>query len=591
MRRIPVLLALAFLASLFIFSCGTEKAEETKPEWKNNDNTVRIREPLSVKTLNPFLYRYKNESTIFSLIFQQLERFHPETQELVPEMIISPPVIVDITEGEFAGGQSFTYEILPDAAWDDGKPLTAEDVAFTLKVMFNPKLPFQRYWDYYGNLKKIEIDPTNPKRFTIYANNQYFLSKDAIGTLVIYPRHLYDPEGLLSDFAFEKLADMEAAAKMTDERLQKFADEFTSPKYSREIISGSGPYRLAEWVEDQKVVLVKKENWWGEKYEGKNPFYTANPDTLIFIPIPDQTAAIAALNDESVDIAWELDPKQFVELRESEFAQEIYDFITPNQYVLFYTALNNRNSKLADKRVRRALAHVLDIDGIIETVYDGLGSRIAGPFFPSKPYYEPSLELISQDFEKARKLLSEAGWEDSNGNGIVDKEIDGQLTELRLTFLYTPTSNFQVGLFQATQAGAKKVGIDIQGEQAESNVKGQRLRNGDYEMTGHGARALPVPDDPKQLWHTDGAVPGGSNYPRFGNAQSDELIEKIRAAESYEAREVAYKEFQKLVHDEQPVIFLFAPQEKIAVHKRFTNVISNELAPGVSLRHLKLKTD
>ena len=161
MRKIPTLVLLSFIFSIFLSSCKTDPQKEEN-NWKNNDNTLRVRDAIAVKTLNPYLYRFKNESTIFSLIYQSLESFHPETQQIHPELAAQSPIVENIDQGEWAGGQSFTYEILPEAAWDDGKAITGRDVEFTLKSLFNPKMPFQRFWAYYDNVKNIEVDESNP---------------------------------------------------------------------------------------------------------------------------------------------------------------------------------------------------------------------------------------------------------------------------------------------------------------------------------------------------------------------------------------------------------------------------------------------
>ncbi|MBK9015521.1 MAG: hypothetical protein IPM82_16440 [Saprospiraceae bacterium] len=128
---------------------------------------------------------------------------------------------------------------------------------------------------------------------------------------------------------------VKAAPLAADPALQQFADAYTSPKFAREINAGSGPYKLAEWVDDQRVVLAKKQNWWGEKLAGQYPLLQAYPDTIIFLPIEDDVAAIAAIKDESVDMATELNAKQFTELRQVDFVQKIYNFFTPPTYTYF----------------------------------------------------------------------------------------------------------------------------------------------------------------------------------------------------------------------------------------------------------------
>lgn len=575
-------LYLSVLAIVFLSSCGKDA-----PAWKHNDNTVRVRQAAAITTMNPYLFRTKYERYAMELVYQNLMNFDYQALTLAPQTIKAAPTVLDITEGEYAGGQSFTYEIFPEAVWDDGKPVTGKDYEFTLKALFNPKMPTQRFLGYVEFVRDIEVDEANPKLFTVFTNKKYFLNMEAISSLPVLPAHVYDEGGLMNKFTLKDLTDPAKAATLAnDPALQQFADAYTSPKFSREVISGSGPYKLVEWVDDQRVVLAKKENWWGEKLAEQYPLLQAYPDTFIFLPIEDQVAANAAIKDESVDVATELDAKQFTELRNVDFVQKIYSFLTPPTYVYFYTAMQNRNPKLADKQVRRALALCVDMDMVIKDLYDGLAERALGPFSPDKKYYDSSLKPLAMNLDEARKLLEAAGWKDSNGNGTVDKTIDGAVVEMKLQYLYTTGSNFSEGFSLLLKNNAQKIGIEIEPMALEGKVLGEKLKNGEFELAARGAGNQPVPDDPKQLWHTDSAQPGGSNYSRFGNADSDALIDAIQNAPDEASRVKLYKDFQQLIYQEQPVIFMFSPQERMVIHQRFEPVVSRL---GISLQHLKLK--
>jgi peptide/nickel transport system substrate-binding protein len=248
--------------------------------------------------------------------------------------------------------------------------------------------------------------------------------------------------------------------------------------------------------------------------------------------------------------------------------------------------MQNRIPKLADKRVRRALASCIDVDVVIKDLFDGLAERVIGPFSADKNYFDKSLKPIAMNLDQARNLLADAGWKDSNGNGTVDKTIDGALVEMKLQFLYVSGSTFAENLGLLLKSNAQKVGIEIELAPVESKVLGEKRRNGEYELAASAAKYQPIPEDPKQYWHTDGAVPGGSNYARFGNATTDALIDGIQNAPDEATRIQYYKDFQKILYDEQPFIFLFSPQDRIIVHQRFEPVVSRM---GVSLQHLKLK--
>ncbi|MBK9014278.1 MAG: hypothetical protein IPM82_09365 [Saprospiraceae bacterium] len=471
MKKIKFTLPLAIVATMLVFSCHKDETG-----WKHNDNTVRVRQAAAITTLNPYLAHTKYERVPSDLIFQNMMNFDYQALVLSPQLIKAAPTAQDITEGEFTGGQSFTYEILPEATWDDGKPVTGSDYEFTLKALFNPKMPTQRFLGYVEFVRDIKVDESNPKQFTIFTNKKYFLNMEAISSLPVLPEHIYDEGGLMKKFVLKDLTDpVKAAPLAADPALQQFADAYTSPKFAREINAGSGPYKLAEWVDDQRVVLAKKQNWWGEKLAGQYPLLQAYPDTIIFLPIEDDVAAIAAIKDESVDMATELNAKQFTELRQVDFVQKIYNFFTPPTYTYFYTAIQNRNPKLADKRVRRALAQCVDMDMVIKDLYDGLAERVVGPFFPDKKYYDSSLKPIPMNLDGtskspddtgwsdgARKLLADAGWKDSNGNGTVDKTIDGVVVELKLQYLYTTGSTFSENFSLLLKNNAQKVGIEIE---------------------------------------------------------------------------------------------------------------------------------
>jgi peptide/nickel transport system substrate-binding protein len=589
MQQTRNLLPILFFAALLslVSACKPEKATN----WKHNDNTVRVRQVVEIKTLNPYLYRFVYEANVFSLIFQYLIDFDMATLEMSPQLVKSRPVVQDITSGEFAGGQSFAFEILDEAVWEDGKPVTGHDFDFSLRVMFNPKLPLQRFASYLDYVRDVQVDAANPKKFTVFTNRKYFLAEQAVSNVTVLPAHIYDNEGLMSAFPLKDLTDpAKVAALASDPKLQQFADAFMSPKFGRETVTGSGPYKLVEWVDGQRVVLAKKQNWWGDKLASKYPSLAAYPDSIVFLPIPDQTAAVAALKDETIDVGLDIDAKQFNEMKNDPVAMGAFNLHTSPRLALFYNAFNTKNPKLSDKRVRQALARLIDMDLVIKDLYDNMGERVVGPFTPDKKYYNKALKPIAFNLDEARRLLDEAGWKDSNGDGVLDKTLDGKLTDLKLECLYNPNSILQNNLSELWQSNAQKVGIAMERVQAEGNVLREKMGARNYEISiGLGASVPPVPDDPKQFFHTDSDTPGGSNYTRFGNAETDALIESIRNAPDEATRNPLYIRLQEILYDEQPMVFMFSPMERIAVHKRFSNVVTGRKSPNISLQHLKLE--
>lgn len=577
---------LLLLVAIGSQSCRNEASDNRsayaeKIDFKRSGNEVVVRLPAEPDGLNPLLTTLSYSRYVNEQIFQPLLDFDPETYELIPILAAARPTIEPITEGPFAGGLAYTFTIREEATWPNGEPVTAEDVVFSYKVLLNPKVNAAPYRPYLESLTDVITDPDDPRRFTVQTNEKYILGEASVGNIAVYPKYFYDPEGLLNDVSLAGLADPETNVELAenDENLVTFADLFNSAPYQRDAdkLIGSGPYRLVEWQSGQKITLERRDNYWAEDLDG--PRLQAGPDRIVFEIIPDQTTAANAVRDELVDAVVELDNQDFVRLRENEDAQARYLMETEPAYKYYYILLNTKDPRLSDKRVRRALAHLVDVDGVIENLYNGLATRTVGPVHPTKSYYDNSLQPIPYDPDRARTLLAEAGWTDSDGDGLLDKEIDGERVPLRLDYLTIASSGFGNNLAQIYQENARQVGVEINIQAKEVQPAIGDLRTREYQLYGGAFGNLPLPDDFKQLWHTESDTPTGYNRSGFGNAESDALIDEIRVTLDPEKRAELYKRFQRILYEEQPMIFLFAPAERIVLSKRF-DAKTTALAPG-----------
>lgn len=591
MNKLSQLLAITIMAAL-IAGCGGEPKQQKEEPVFDTNNTVKARLAAEPDRLNPFLTTNSYSRIVFENMFLYLLQFDPQTFELKPQLAKGRPEAEEITEGPYAGGMAYTFEFQEEAKWDNGTPITGEDMRFTLKVMFNPLVKAGPYRAYLEFIKDIEVDPENPKRFTIFSYPKYIIGEAAIGNMLVYPSYIYDPEGLMKPFKLSDLTDSEKATQLAESEaaLQTFANAFNSEKFSREkgSIVSSGPYRFEKWDAGQEIMLVRKENWWGDKVNDESALLEAHPDTLLFKIIPDQTTTVAAVKDQQLDVAASMNSKDYKDLEENELVKTYYNLYSPSALQLYYIGINTKNPKVEDKRVRRALAHLVDVDQIIERLYYGLAERSVGPVAPSKPYFNDALKAIDFNVEKAKSLLEEAGWTDSNGNGTVDKMIDGELVEMELSFVTTVSSQFANNLAQLLEATFPRAGVKLNLERLEFSVLIDKLRSRQFEMFASAWAQDPILDDFKQIWHTESDSPSGSNRVGFGNAESDELIDKIRVTLDEGERTQMYKRFQEIVYDEQPYIFLFSPMERIAIHKRFEAKPSS-LRPGFFVNEFKLK--
>lgn len=583
LRLTYLLFALAILAG-----CQSDGAN-----WNRTSNEVIVRLPSEPGGLNPVMSIADTYARIvFRLMMPPLMDMDPVTKVYSPYLVKTRPQLEPITEGPYAGGVRYTFEMREEAKWDNGQPVLASDYIFTLKTVFNPKVPAQRIRPYLELVADVETYPDNPRKFSVVAKEPYILAEEAISaSLPVLPEYLYDPDGLLKDYSLKDMLDpSKVEAMMQDSNLQAFSDQFTSEKYNRqkEYLLGCGPYAFEEWESGQRITLVKKAGWWGDALTAESPLFRAYPERIVFKPVREPAAALAQVQAEEVDITYYLEAKDFVALQQNPTVAATYNFYSPMSQSLFFVYINCRNEKLNDPRVRRALAHLYDVDAVIKTVFSGMGERLAGPFIPSKDYYRSDLPLIPLDIEKAKILLSEAGWTDTNGNGTVDKTIGGVKVEMKLSFLISNEIQEQMALI--FQQSAAQAGVEIEIVLKEFQAQRADLNSRNFELSSGALVSQPLLDDPYQIWHTSSDTPDGTNRMGFGNANSDEVIEAIRRTLDKDTRDALYRTFQQMVYDDQPVIFLFVPKGRIMIHKRFDSYASEAL-PGFFPEQYPLNQD
>ena len=559
------------LPSLIILSCNSSKEHSNKnPEvtiWQLSDPTM----------LNPLNYQDASAGYILGEIFQQLLTIDYGTLEYVPLLAESRPLIEKTPEG----GMLITYRLRPEARWDDGTPITPKDIEFTLKAIKNPKVDNQRIRHFFEFIEDIKYDKEDPLKFTFVCNEIYILAEAASGTFHVLPEKVYDPKGLLKEFSLKDFTN-DAENLPNHPKIIEFANDFNAEKYQREkeYIKGSGPYDLDEWLTGQRIVLRRKENWWGNQFASKFKHFEANPPKLIFQTINDQTTAIVALKAGNLDIMNSIKAKDFIELPKSEKFTANYNTHTPMLMEYNYIGLNTKSPKLSDKKTRQALAHLFDVPKIIEIIQYGLAQRVVGPVHPSnKKSYNAQLKLYDYNVGKAKQLLSEAGWKDSNGNGTLDRIIDGEPVECEITFTYPSGADDRKGIALMFQEEARKTGIKVNVLAREWSIFLDELKNHKFEMYFGAWIGTPIPNDFKQIYHTS-SYNGGSNYTGFGNDESDSLIDAIRVELDEDKRAEMDKKLQEILHEEVSYIYLYTRNEKLVIHKRFQNAEPSVMRPG-----------
>ena len=422
--------------------------------------------------------------------------------------------------------------------WKD-VPVTSEDFKFYVDVVKNPKVDAAPMRTYLSDLDSVRV--INDREFEVLWKKRYFLSLDMTLSLSPLPRHLYH--------AYEGPFDPE---------------RFNNDNERNRILVGCGPYRFIKWDKGHRILMTRWEKYYGARYGTMPPV-----KELAFDVIQHPNTRLQALLSKDLDAA-PLTPDQWIHRTNSrEFGPDgfLRKFKT-SQLVYNYLGFNLSNPLFRDAKTRVALSHLVDRDRIVKDIYYGLAVPVSGPFFPEGPAYDKSVKPYSYSPELAKKLLAEAGWRDEDGDGILER--GGQ--KFKFTLMYPNANETYKRMLPIIKEAMAKAGVQMELLGLEWSVCVQRLEKKSFDMCALGWSGGLNPD-PFQLWHSSQAdIEGSSNHIRFKNAEADRLIESIRVTFDASERQKLYYRFHRLVHEEQPYIFLFAPADLNALNSRYRNV-------------------
>lgn len=465
---------------------------------------------------------------------------------------------------------SYTFEIREDARFSDGRPVTAADVLFSFKVIKNPDVQLSGYMrSGFKDLKAIRLE--GPYRITFVFSEPYFYNAINIGRRWILPKHFYDPDGLMDNVSIDALIDSSWQAGPEADLVRRFAERFNRD-FNRSVL-GSGPYVLASSAEDAastgKTVLDRDPNYWGIGRKDLPP--SGFVDKLVFKVVINPDAAFIELINGNLDVL-NMYPLPFKEKSWSpEFTSR---FLKAIRYAsgINYIVWNNAHPIFRDKRVRRAMSHLTPRKGVIRDLIHGLGVTIDGPVHMSRPEFYAGLEPLQYDRDHAAELLRAAGWFDTDGDGVLDRVVDGVKTSFRFEFLVSAGSQLSKDIGLVMQDELADVGIVCNVREIDRSIYLQRLRKREFDALFSGGGTHPaVPLDLYSSWHSS-QVEGGGNYSCFENEEADRIMERYRHTFDAEQRISLYRRLQEILHEEQPYTFLFVGRGVTAYSRRFRGV-------------------
>ena len=493
-----------------------EGSEENAPEPVDGDWLIYHinAEPA---TLNPITATDAYESTINNgNVYETLIERNNETLELEPLLAES----WEISDDKL----TYTFKLRENVKWQDGEPFTSEDVVFSYQTIMNPKVDAPQLRAYFQEIRDVEAIDDYTVKFT-YAR-PYFLALEFCGGMPIVPKHIFED------------------------------GDFNTNPAGRDPV-GTGPYKFLRWTTGREIVLEKNPDYWGEK---------PNLNRIVFRIITDNSVALQVLKRKELDVSG-LTPIQWARQTSSKSFEESFDKLSYFQPNYSYIGWNLRKPYFSDKLVRQALTHLVNRELILTEILFDLGAVVTNPFYINSPEYDKSIEPIPYDPKKAAELLKEAGWVDTNNNGIIDR--DG--VEFEFEFLIPSGSETGDKIATILKEELDKMGISMDIRKTEWAVFTSRLMERNFDAVTL-AWSMGVESDPYQIWSSTQAEQG-SNFVGFVNEEADSLIEAARKEFDREKRIEMYRRFSEIVHEEQPYTFLFCRKTTVAVNKRFENVV------------------
>lgn len=485
-------------------------------------------------TVTPYRYADVYGRRIVDIVCETLGRYNPQTLQM--EGVLAEAWQFD------PNGLWARFKIRDNVRFSDGKPLTAEDVRWTYAdLMFNPQIEADRFRStFIGAVKEVKVVSDNVVDF-IY-EKPLFSNFSLAVTMNIVPKHIY--------------------SQFTETQINQ----------STGLVMGSGPFKLErfssddQWKPGQDLVLVRNEEYWGSKPALRALRYTVIQDSLSRL-----TAYTNGVGDMVRPVA-----KQFELQSEDPTFLEQHEalrwFNMRGGYSFIAWNCGNRGEKptpFADKRVRLAMTHLIDRERIRRDIEKNITRPATGPFSSETPQANPTIKPWPYDIERAKQLLTEAGWVDRNNDGVLDNERGDSFT-WQFTFGQGNEGTLQMATYVKDQCAL--VGIKCELAPTDWAIFQDLLNKRDFDAITFAWSASVPESDPFQIWHSSQIVGQGDNFIQWSNPEADKLIDAGRTTVDSSKRMEIWHKLHAVMHEDQPYTFMSEMPWLRFVNKRIRNV-------------------
>ncbi len=437
-------------------------------------------------------------------------------------------------------GKRFVFRLRPQATFSDGKPVTAEDVAFSYAFIMDERIKAPRERAYYEKISSVKA--LGPHEVEFQFKEPYYNSLSLAGGLPVFAKHFY----------------------------ARFLQKPESFNQSKGILFGSGPYRLADpqnWSPDKGVIeLERNPRYWGPVQPSFN--------RLVWKVIENETARLTSYRNGEVDV-YSAQPREYKTnlLTDPQLMQHSYhyEYLPPTagyRYIGWNESRNGEPTRFADRRVRQEMTYLVDKQRIVDEIMLGYGEPALGPFSPQSKQHAADLKPYGFHPDKARALLKEAGYADRNQDGVLE---DAEGRPFRFELVYPQASEQYTTLALFLKDAYARAGVEMIPKPTEWSVMLDLLDKKDFQAIMLGWSGS-LEGDLYQIFHSDQRKNNGDNFVGYSNPKLDALIEKARATVDENARMPLWREAERMIYQDQPYTFLTRGKSLVLVDKRMHNV-------------------
>lgn len=470
-----------------------------------------------LKSLNPLMISAAVEMELLELTSAQLIGYDADFESFAQDWVVrtwqtSEDRMID------------KFVLRDEMTWSDGKPVTAHDFVFSFQTIMDPRVPIPAVRSGTSQLKWVEAYDDHT---LVIFHKKPLASNTENLQFPIIPKHIY-----------ENSIDEDPTLENSKYHMRYLNKPLTC-----------GPYEYQSRKRGQNIVLARRDAYWkkDDKRINPRPYFKQIRCEIIIDP----NTSLLALKSGEIDDC-RLTAEQWLTQTDS---QDFYDKNTKirgMEWTEFHIVWNVKRPYFGDPKVRKAMALALDHQEMLSSILYDVAPPGLGPFHPSGWMASDKPKPYQQDLDTAEDLLDEAGWGDSDGDGIRDKEVDGRLVPFRFTLLTSDSPN-SIKICTLLKNNLDQIGIQVTVKPTEFTVLMDKSQKHQFDAMLGGWGTGTDPSTLDNIFKTG----EGRNYGEYSNPRVDELFELAEAEFDRDQRAEYYAELHDVLWEDQAYMWLF----------------------------------